>query len=103
MENVLSWKKVFNHSIDLFVEFPFFFFLFFFKDFSIGFNLYFIKRVVKDTRLSFNLSVKSGETNNMISVLDSLSCRKLRHPNFLYPKKPLLSLIYGTVISKIQR
>lgn len=62
MENVLSWKKVFNHSIDLFVEFHIFL-----KDFSIGFNLYFIKRVVKDT---FNLSVKSGETNNMISVLD---------------------------------
>lgn len=90
MENVLSWKKVFNHSIDLFVEFH----IFFLKDFSIGFNLYFIKRVVKDTRLSFNLSVKSGETNNMISVLDSLSCRKLRHPNFLYPKSPYWALLW---------
>lgn len=62
MENVLSWKKVFNHSIDLFFRK-----MWNSTDFSIGFNLYFIKRVVKDT---FNLSVKSGETNNMISVLD---------------------------------
>lgn len=89
MENVLNWKKVFNRSIDLFVEFHIFV-----KDFSNGFNLDFIKRVVKDTRLSINLSVKSGETNNMISFLDSLSCRKLRHPNFLYPKSLYWALLW---------